>query len=295
MKTSTAGREGRTAIRVEALRFAYPPLSPDAPAPLVFDGLDLAVGQGEWLAVMGASDSGKTTLCLLLAGLAPHLTGGELTGQITVIGRDTAEHPPPALSDVVGLLFQESEAQLFSPTVEAEVAWGLENLGLPVPEIRARLDEVLSLLRLEHLRRRAPGDLSGGEKKRLALASVLAMRPSLLILDEPMGGLDPVGQAEVLEALSSLRRDRSTTIVMTESDPEAVAAFADRMIVLGQGRIAMEGAPRELLHQPDRLAALGVSVPQMARVAATLNERLGTAFDFLTLDEARQALAAHLG
>jgi len=292
---SAAEGEGRTAIRVEGLRFAYPPLAPDAPAPLVFDGLDLAVGQGEWLAVMAASDSGKTTLCLLLAGLAPHLTGGELTGQITVAGRDIAEHPPPALSDVIGLLFQEPEAQLFNPTVEAEVAWGLENLGLPVPQIRARLDEVLSLLRLGHLRQRAPGDLSGGEKKRLALASVLAMRPSLLILDEPMGGLDPAGQAEVLDALSSLRRDSSTTIVMTESDPEAVAAFADRMIVLGHGRIAMEGTPRELLHQPDRLAALGVSVPQMARVAATLNERLGTAFDFLTVDEARHALAVHLG
>ncbi len=295
METSAEGKEGQTAIRVEALRFAYPALSPDAPAPLVFDGLDLAVGQGEWLAVMGASDSGKTTLCLLLAGLAPHLTGGELTGQITVAGRDTAEHPPPALADVIGLLFQEPEAQLFNPTVEEEVAWGLENLGLPVPEIRARLDEVLSLLRLEHLRQRAPNDLSGGEKKRLALASVLAMRPSLLILDEPMGGLDPAGQAEVLDALSSLRRDGTTTIVMTESDPEAVAAFADRMIVLGQGQIVMEGTPRELLHQPDRLAALGVSAPQMARVAATLNRRLDTAFDFLTVDEARQALAVNLG
>jgi len=295
VETSTAGSEGRTATLIEQVRFAYPPLSPDAAAPWVIDGLDLAVSQGEWLAVMGASDSGKTTLCLLLAGLAPHLTGGELTGSITIAGRDTANHPPPALADVVGLLFQEPEAQLFNPTVEAEVAWGLENLGLPVPEIRARLDEVLALLRLDHLRQRAPGGLSGGEKKRLALASVLAMRPSLLILDEPMGGLDPAGQVEVLDALSSLRRDSPTTILMTESDPEAVAAFADRMIVLDQGRIAMEGAPRELLHQPDRLAALGVAVPQVARVAATLNRRLGTAFDFLTVDEARQALAVHLG
>ncbi len=295
MERSAEAGEGRTAIRVEALRFAYPPLSPDAPASWVIDGLDLVVSQGEWLAVMGASDSGKTTLCLLLAGLAPHLTGGELTGRIIVAGRDTAEHPPPALTDVVGLLFQEPEAQLFNPTVEAEVAWGLENLGLPVPEIRARLDEVLALLRLEHLRQRSPGDLSGGEKKRLALASVLAMHPSLLILDEPMGGLDPAGQAEVLDALSSLRRDGSTTILMTESDPEAVATFADRMLVLDQGQIAIEGTPRELLHEPDRLTALGVAVPQMARVAATLNRRLGTAFDFLTVDEARQALAVHLG
>ena len=282
------------AVLIEQARFAYPALSPEAAAPWVLDGLDLRVGQGEWLAVMGASDAGKTTLCLLLAGLAPHLTGGELTGRITVAGRDTADHPPPALTDVVGLLFQEPEIQLFNPTVELEVAWGLENLGLPVPEMQARLDQALALLRLGHLRQRAPGDLSGGEKKRLALASVLALQPSLLILDEPMGGLDPAGQREVLDALSNLRRDRSTTIVMTESDPEAVAAFADRLIVLDQGRIAMEGPPRALFTQPDRLAALGVTIPQMARLAASLNRRLGTSFDFLTADEARQALAVHL-
>ncbi|MGD8904924.1 MAG: ATP-binding cassette domain-containing protein [Anaerolineae bacterium] len=282
------------AVRIEQARFAYPALSPNAAAPWVIDGLDLSVRQGEWLAVMGASDAGKTTLCLLLAGLAPHLTGGELTGRITVAGRDTIDHPPPELTDVVGVLFQEPETQLFNPSVELEVAWGLENLGLPVPEIMARLDHVLALLRLVHLRQRAPGELSGGEKKRLALASVLALRPSLLILDEPMGGLDPAGQRDVLDALASLRRDSSTTIVMTESDPEAVAAFADRMIVLDQGRIAMEGPPRSLFHQPGRLVALGVAVPQIARLAGNLNQRLGTSFDFLTVDEARQALAVRL-
>jgi energy-coupling factor transporter ATP-binding protein EcfA2 len=282
------------AVLIEQVCFSYPLLTPDTTAPWVIDGLDLCVRQGEWLAVMGASDAGKTTLCLLLAGLAPHLTGGEMKGRITVAHRNTLDHPPPGLADVVGFLFQEPEIQLFNPTVESEVAWGLENLGLPVPEIRSRLDEVLTLLRLADLRHRAPVELSGGEKKRLALASVLAMHPSLLILDEPMGGLDPVGQKEVLDALSRLRRDRSTTILMTESDPEAVATFADRMVVLDQGRIAMEGTPRALFHQPDRLAALGVAVPQMARVAATLNQSLSTTFDFLTQEEAQQVLAVHL-
>ncbi len=281
------------AILIEQVRFAYPSLSPEAAAPRVIDGLDLRARQGEWLAVMGANDTGKTTLCLLLAGLAPHLTGGEMEGRIQIAGRDTAECPPPALADVVGFVFQVPEMQLFNPTVEAEVAWGLENLGLPRPEIRARLDEVLNLLRLDHLRQRSPGGLSGGEKKRVALASVLAMRPSLLILDEPMGGLDPAGQREVLDALSRLRRDRSTTILMTESDPEAVAVFADRMVVLDGGQVAMEGTPRDLFHQVDRMAALGVAVPQMAQVAAMLNRRLGTRFDFLTQDEAKEILAVH--
>jgi energy-coupling factor transporter ATP-binding protein EcfA2 len=199
----------------------------------------------------------------------------------------------------VGLLFQEPEAQLFNATVEAEVAWGLENLGLPVAEIWDRLDEVLGLFHLEHLRQRSPGELSGGEKKRLALASVLAMRPPVLVLDEPMGGLDPAGRSEVLDALSELRRHQATTIIMTESDPEAAAAFADHIIVLQKpglegGCVALEGTPRQLFCQTDRLATLGVGIPQMAQVAASLNRHLGTSFDFLTVNEARDALAVYL-
>lgn len=283
------------AILAEGLRFAYPPLAPDAPAPLVIDGLGLRVGAGEWLAVMGASDAGKTTLCLLLAGLAPHLTGGQMEGRIVVAGHDTRDHPPPALAGAVGLLFQEAEAQLFNPTVETEVAWGLENLGLPAAEIRARVEEMLSLFRLEQIRQRAPAELSGGEQKRVALASVLAMRPPVLILDEPMGGLDPAGRSEVLAALSDLRRDGSTAIVMTESDPEAVAAFADRLLVLDEGRAALEGPPRDLFYQTGKMAALGVAIPQTVRLADTLNWRLGTAFGFLSLEQAAGALAVHLG
>jgi energy-coupling factor transporter ATP-binding protein EcfA2 len=286
------------AILVEGLRFAYPPLSPDVASPQVIDGLDLQVHHGEWLAVMGASDTGKTTLCLLLAGLAPHLTAGTMEGRIVVVGRDTHLHPPPGLADTVGLLFQEPEAQLFNPTVEAEVAWGLENLGLPVAEIQARVDEMLTWLRLEQARHRGPGELSGGEKKRLALASVLVMRPTVLILDEPMGGLDPAGREEVLAALSRLRNqdgEKPVTIVMTESDPEAVAAFADRLVVLEKGKIRLEGSPRSLFSQVNQLRALGVAVPQMAHVAASLNRRLGTHFDFLYEQEAEQALAVHLG
>ena len=284
----------QASVVAESVRFAYPPLVPGETAPWIFDGLELRISSGEWVAVMGASDAGKTTLCLLLAGLAPHLTGGTLEGRLVVAGRDTQAHQPPDLADTVGLLFQEPEAQLFNPTVETEVAWGLENLGLPVAEIRRRVDEMLALMRLERARQRPPATLSGGEKKRLALASVLVMHPRILILDEPMGGLDPAGRHEILDALAQLRRDSSTTIVMTESDPEAVSAFADHLVVLHQGRIALEGSPRELFHQIQELTALGVAVPQVAQIAALLNRRLGTSFDFLSLDEARAALAVHL-
>jgi energy-coupling factor transporter ATP-binding protein EcfA2 len=282
-------------VAVERLRFAYPPLEPGGPVKWAIDGLDLRVRAGEWLAVMGPSDAGKTTLCLLLAGLAPHLTGGQIEGRVWIAGRDTRETPPPMLADTVGLLFQDAEAQLFNPTVEGEVAWGLENLGLPVLDIRARVDEMLALFRLEHARHRAPGELSGGEQKRVALASVLALRPKVIVLDEPMGGLDPVGRSEVLEALAGLRRDHSAAIVMAESDPEAAAAFADRVLVLHEGRAALEGPPREVFAQVERLDALGVAVPQIARLACEINRRLGTAYGFLSPEEARDSLAVALG
>lgn len=284
-------------LLVERLRFSYPALAPSKDAPWVIDGLDLRLSDGEWLAVMGASDVGKTTLCLLLSGLAPHLTGGKMEGRVVVAGRDTAAHPPPALADTIGVLFQEPEAQLFNPTVEAEVAWGLENLGLPAPEIQKRLDEALALVGLEGFHDRSPTALSGGEKKRLALAAVLAMEPSVLILDEPMGGLDPVGRRELLTTLSTLRSrtpDRAVTIIMTESDPEAVAAFAERLIVLHDGHIVLDGPPRALFRRPDELAALGVTIPQMSRVSDALNRDLGTDFDFVTIEEAEASLAVHL-
>ncbi|MGD9374633.1 MAG: ABC transporter ATP-binding protein [Anaerolineae bacterium] len=277
--------EGRTSdpgsIVLDQVRFAYPALAPELPPTWVLDALDLTIRPGEWLAV--------------LAGLAPQLTGGTLEGRIVVAGQDSRQYVPPALAGTVGIVFQEPEAQLFNPTVEAEVAWGLENLAWPVDAIRARVNTMLALFRLEHLRYRAPTDLSGGEKKRLTLASVLAMKPPILILDEPMGGLDPAGRQEVLTALSDLRKVQSATIVMTESDPEAVAAFAERLVILQRGQIALDGTPRALFAQIERLAALGVSVPQMALVAATLNRHLGTTFDFLDVEEARNALAVHLG
>ena len=197
----------------------------------------------------------------------------------------------------MGVLFQEPETQLFNATVEAEVAWGLENLGLPVPDIRSRVDDALLSLRLDHARFRPPSELSGGEKKRLALASVLAMRPAVLVLDEPMGGLDPLGRSEILATLSLLRHqcaDQPVTIVMTESDPEPVAAFSDRLAILHQGRLALEGSPSALFQQAARLSALGIAIPQMARLAYCLSQRLGTPFTFLSVDDAEAALAVHL-
>jgi energy-coupling factor transport system ATP-binding protein len=154
---------------------------------------------------------------------------------------------------------------------------------------------MLDFFQIDKYRDRRPAELSGGEKKRVALASVLAMRPRVLILDEPLGGLDPAGRRDLLGALSDLqRRAEPVTIVMTESDPEAVVAFADRLLVLAGARFARVGAPGDLFACPEQIAALGVASPQLARLAVALNRRLGTQFHFFTVDHARDALADHL-
>ena len=282
-------------LQVEALRFAYPPLGQEAQSAWVIDRLDLSAGAGEWLAIMGASDAGKTTLCLLASGLAPSLTGGTQEGHVRIAGRDTVQYPPPALATHAGLLFQDPAAQLLNPTVESEIAWGLENIGIPPAEMRLRIGRALSLFGIERLRHRSPLTLSGGEKKRVALASVLVMEPLLLVLDEPMGGLDPSGRDDVLAALSELLHERSTTILMTESDAEAVACLATRLTVLAGGRLVIDDAPRPVLTRPEQLREAGTSVPQMAQLAAMLNQRSGSSFDFLSVEEARHALVRWLG
>lgn len=201
-------------VRIEDLTFSYPPLEPGLSPTRVFDGLSLRLVHGESLTVAGGSGRGKSTLCYVLAGLAPRYTGGEIAGELLVAGRDViATLPGP---DGVGLLFQDAATQLFNPTVELEVAWGLEALALPPALIGERVGAALRRFDLEALRERAPWALSGGEQKRVALAALWAMQPRVLLLDEPLGGLDPQGRQEVRGALDLLRVE-GTTLLLTAS------------------------------------------------------------------------------
>ncbi|MBK9094241.1 MAG: ABC transporter ATP-binding protein [Anaerolineae bacterium] len=220
------------AVRISGLRYAYPGLSTWA-----LDAIDLEIQPGEWLALVGANASGKTTLCRALVSLVPHLTGGRFQGQVLIGERDTRQHPPSALVDVVGLTFQNAESQLFNPSVEAEIVWGLEALGLPRAVIAERLAWALHTFHLADVAAQSPERLSGGQQRRLALAAVLAMQPSLLVLDAPLGGLDPRGRSEVLATLQVLRQQRHVTVVLAEADDPAVAAFADRVAHLQHGRL----------------------------------------------------------
>lgn len=271
------------------LRFSYAP-APDTQRSEVLAGLSFEVAAGECLVVIGPNACGKSTLCHALAGLAPRLTGGRLSGNISVAGRDVQAEPPGALPDVVGLVLQDVTGQLFNATIENEVAWGLENLGMARDAMRVRIRWALEVVGLQDVPPdQPPGALSGGQQKRLALAAALALRPAVLILDEPTAGLDPAGRKAMVAALRNLQ---DVTLFVTESDPDVVLALADRVAVLREGQLAYTGTPTEVYGRASALADSGVRLPPAADFAARLNAELATDYDFLTLDDALVAYGA---
>jgi len=244
-------------IRAHDVTFAYATRLPGESSRPVLTGCSLDLGTGEALAVMGPTGAGKSTLSYVLAGLAPRHTGGTLSGSVSIAGRDLRNGPPEIGS--VGLLFQDAATQLFTTTVEDEVAWGLEAMGLASEEIGRRVEASLTAFELTTVRRRAPWALSGGQQKRLALAALWAMRPNALLLDEPLGGLDPEGRAEVLAAVSSLREAGTTLLIMTLHSETARQAGAFALLSDGQLSPAM---PWEaLVEQEAALIQTGLLFP----------------------------------
>jgi energy-coupling factor transport system ATP-binding protein len=281
-------------VIVEDLHYAYPPLTPGGEPIPVLKGVDLRVRKGEFLALMGPTGVGKTTFCLTLNGILPHLMGGAFEGKVVVAGMDTRDYGPGQMSCQVGLVFQDPESQLFNMTVEDEVAFGLESLGLSSWEMEERIAWALEVVRLPEMRKRHPLQLSGGQKKRLAIATVLAMRPQVLVLDEPVTGLDPLGQHEVLSVVEQLKTESETTTIMVEQDAEAVMAWADRVVILEEGRLVLEGSPRQVFSQVEALHDWGLAVPQLSELAHLFNQRQGTSFHFITEDEACSTLVSEL-
>jgi cobalt transport protein ATP-binding subunit len=278
-------------IIVHDLRFSYPPLQRSGEPIPVLTSVELQVERGEFLSIMGGTGVGKTTLCLALNGTVPHSTGGRFGGDVVVAGLNTKEHPVALLASQVGVVFQDAESQLFNMTVEDEVAFGLESLGVPRAEMRERVDWALSAVGMVPHRHRSPFHLSGGQKQRVAIAAMLAMLPRILVLDEPTSGLDPVGKAEVFCVISQLSRNRQMTIVLVEQEGEKIAEFSDRVAVLHEGQIALIGSPADVFSRVDLLHEMGVTVPQVSELANLLNRHMGTRHVFTTLDDARQALA----
>lgn len=286
-------------VAVDDVHYAYPPSSPGEDSPAVLKGVSLSLAEGECLALLGRTGAGKSTLCLTLNGIVPHLTGGTFRGSVRVAGREAGETGPGELSQTVGLVFQDPESQFFSMTVEDEVAFGPESLALPPDEVERRVAAALETTGVAALRYRSPLELSGGEKQRVALAAVLAMRPRVLVLDEPTASLDPAGKRSLLEAVGRLRAERSTAILWVTQDVDRLPLLADRVAVLDDGRVALEGGLRQLFGQSGRLrrthaSALGIGLPQMAELAARLSAAVKGDYAWLTVDEAAHDLKRRL-
>ena len=277
-------------VAINDLTYAYPPVEPGAdPAP-VLQRVSLSLERGTCLVLLGPTGAGKSTLCLSLNGTIPHLLGGTFSGQVSIAGLDTRGAKPGDLSRFVGLVFQDPESQLFTMSVADEVAFGPEGLALPSHEIEERVRESLTALGIAHLRERSPLELSGGEQQRVALAAALALRPQVLVLDEPTASLDPLGKRSVLQAVKRLRDETGMTILWVTQDIDAVPQLADRVAVLVDGRIVLEGAPSHVLRQRHALERSGLRAPQILELASRFNERWGTDYAWLTVDEAQQAL-----
>ncbi len=250
-------------IRVEQFTYTYPASS----RPALRD-VNLEIPDGAFVGVVGANGAGKSTLCAALSGFIPHHFHGELQGRVLIDEMDTAATPLGELVTRVGLVFQNPFNQLSGArlTVAEEVAFGLENLGVPRGEMHDRLTEMLALMGLSALADRSPYALSGGEMQRVALASILVMEPSVLVLDEPTAQLDPIGTRQVFNAIRSIVAARHGTVVLVEQKTEWLATFADRVIALQDGTVALDGPPREVFASP-QLEEIGVIVPRYTRAA----------------------------
>ncbi len=228
-------------------------------------GVDLGIGEGEIVVLAGQSGCGKSTLLRCMNGLIPHMYPGEYSGSITIGGDQVDKTPMRALAQKVGLLFQNPENQIFMFSVERDIAFGLENLGMPRDEMRRRVDEVMQRLGITQLALRAPHELSDGQKQRVALAGVLAMRPGLIILDEPTSLLDPQTASELVSLVRKLNEEEGLTFIIVEHRLELLAQLADRIVVMDSGKKVMEGTPQQVLSDP-RAEAFGVSVPPVSQL-----------------------------
>ena len=229
------------------------------------ESLNLGIGKGEFVLLTGPSGCGKTTLCRCLNGLIPNFHPGEMFGDLLVDGVSVKTETTSELSRKVGYVFQNPENQLFALTVEKDVAFGPENLGLTREEIRGRVDWAMAATETVGLKDLAPYELSGGQQQRVALAGVLAMKPSVIVLDEPTSFLDPRTAEEIMAAVDSLRRENGITVIVVEHRLDLVGRYAERIVVMDHGKIVADGQLEDVLDSEfERLSGLGIGLPRVS-------------------------------
>lgn len=252
-------------IELQNVTFRYR----EDPAPTIND-VSLLIPDGQFVGVTGAAGSGKSTLTHILNGIVPHCYPGDFYGKAIICGRDTVDTSLTDISRMVGSVCQDVDSQMVSTVVEDEMLFGLENYGVSHDEMDDRVDEALEAMGISNLRDRTIAGLSGGQRQKVAVAEILALHPAVLVLDEPTAELDPVSSRSVFAQLKEYATQRDTTVVVVEQKIALLGEYADRILVLKDGAILLDGAPSEVLGHADMLLAEGINCPR----STTLVERL---------------------
>lgn len=279
-------------IKIENLTHIYMPKSPFEK--IALDNVSLDIKDGEFVALIGHTGSGKSTLIQHFNGLLE-----ATSGKIIVDGVDITAKKAK-LTDIrkkVGLVFQYPEYQIFEETIAKDIEFGPRNLGLSEEEIHSRVVKAMEMVGLDYelYKDRSPFDLSGGQKRRVAIAGVVAMQPTTLILDEPTAGLDPKGRDDILDQISKLHKDYNMTIVIVSHSMEDVAKIAQRIIVMNNGTVALQGTPSEVFKEVDTLEQIGLGVPQVTYLVRALREKgFDLSDNIFTIEEAKKELLSIL-
>lgn len=239
----------------------------------VVKDINLTIPDGAFVGITGAAGSGKSTMTYALNGIIPHCYPGDFYGEVIVEGRDTLDTELTELSRLVGSVCQDIDSQMVSSVVEDEMLYGLENFGVPRDQIEERVTEALEAVGISSLRDRVIASLSGGQKQKVAIASILAMRPKVLVLDEPTAELDPASSVVVFDLLKRYAREHGTTVIVIEQKIALLSDYTDLLVIMDKGRVRFADAPAEVLQHADELLEIGVNVPR----STTLTNRLRAA------------------
>ncbi len=243
-------------IEIKNLTYTYPGASKSS-----IDDVSISIEKGEFVLITGPSGCGKTTLCRTFNGLVPHFYQGDVKGEISVAGINTLQHHTYEMAKHVGLVFQNPENQLFALSIEKDVAFGLENNGVPREEMRRKVDWALHQTGIYDIRERSPHEISGGQQQRVAIASVLAMNPEIIVLDEPTSFLDPLSAEKIFEVIHRLNKQQGITVVLVEHRLDLTAKYTNHLIVMDKGKVRLEGNPRQILSS-EETRLMGVGIPK---------------------------------
>jgi len=272
------------AIEARKLTFTYA----GAEKPSI-ENVDITVQKGEFAILTGPSGCGKTTFCRCMNGLIPNFYSGNLEGDLTIDGVNVKGKSTAELATRIGFVFQNPENQLFSLSVERDVAFGLENLGAPREEALKRVEWEMEATGITSLRNKAPYELSGGQQQRAAIAGVLAMRPSVIVLDEPTSFLDPKSAEDIVSVIARLNRDLNLTTLLVEHRLDIVSRFANRVIVMDKGKVALDGPPSEVYGDNARL--IGIGLPRVTMLFHLLrSDGFNVSRNPITVEQAQEEL-----